>query len=155
MIYRQSLFLILIRHPFVCLPGKVHFFIEGVKKCSYQRSSYKLIYQGKSKRCLLKFTFPFDFHVTFTTNHWSNLEKCEDLFNVIIRPYLSPKKKELGYSEEQCSLIITDTFKDQENDEMKRLSTKNNCELVIVPHNLTNKFQLLDTSVNQAAKKFI
>ena len=52
----------------------------------------QLIYQAKSKRCLPKFTF----HVTFTPNHWSNLKKCEDLFKVIIFPYLSAKKKELG-----------------------------------------------------------
>ena len=32
-----------------------------------------LIYQGKSKRCLPKFTFPSDFHVTFITNNRSNL----------------------------------------------------------------------------------
>ena len=38
---------------------------------------------------------------------------------------------------------------------MKRLSTKNNCELVIVPHNLTNKLQSLDISIKQAAKKLI
>ena len=38
---------------------------------------------------------------------------------------------------------------------MERLSTKNNCEMVIIPHNLTNKFQPLDISVNQAAKKII
>ena len=38
---------------------------------------------------------------------------------------------------------------------MKQLSTKNKRESVTVPHNLTNKFQPLDISVNQAAKKFI
>ena len=38
---------------------------------------------------------------------------------------------------------------------MKRLCAKNNCELVIVPHNLTNKFQPLDISINQSAKKLI
>ena len=38
---------------------------------------------------------------------------------------------------------------------MKRLCAKNNCELVIVPHNLTNKFQPLDVSISQSAKKFI
>ena len=48
-----------------------------------------------------------------------------------------------------------DTFKGQDNEEMKRLCAKNNCELVIVPHNLTNKFQPLDISINQSAKKFI
>ena len=41
------------------------------------------------------------------------------------------------------------TLKDQENDEIKRLSTKNNCEPVIVPHNPTNKFQHLNTGVKQ------
>ena len=36
--------------------------------------------------------------------------KCEDLFKVIIFPYLSAKRKVLGY-----------TFKGQDNEEMKRL----------------------------------
>ena len=88
-------------------------------------------------------------------NHWYNLEKCEDLFKVIISPYLSAEKKSLGYPEEQQSLIIMDTLKGQDNKEMKRLYAKNNCELIIVPHNLTNKFQPLDTGINQSAKKFI
>ena len=63
-----------------------------------------------------------------TANHRSNLEKCEDLFNVIIFAYLLFKKKELGYLE-----LGRATFSDchgyfngHDNDEMKRLSTKNN-----------------------------
>ena len=91
----------------------------------------------------------------FSPNHWYNLENCEDLFKVIIFPYLSAERKELGYPEEQQSLIIMDTFKRQVNEEMKLLYLKNNCQLVIVPHNLTNKFQPLDISINQSAKKFI
>ena len=102
-----------------------------------------------------KFTFRSNFHVTFTPNHWSNLEKCEDLFKVIIFPYLSAKKKELGYPEDQRSLIIMDTFKGQDNEEMKRLFPESNCKLAIVPHNLANKFQSLGISINQSAKKFI
>ena len=46
----------------------------------------QLIYQSKSKRCLPKFTFLSNFHITFTPNYWSNLEKCEDIFKVIIFP---------------------------------------------------------------------
>ena len=52
---------------------------------------------------------------------------CEDLFKVIIFPYLSAKKKKLGYPEDQHSLIIIDTFKDQDNQEIKRLCAKNDC----------------------------
>ena len=48
-----------------------------------------------------------------------------------------------------------DTFKGQHNDTMKELCAVNHCEIVIVPHNLTNKFQPLDISVNKAAKSYI
>jgi len=115
----------------------------------------QLIYQGKTKRCLPKFQFPKEFHVTYTKNHWSNFEKCVDLFQRIIFPYLQKKKKELGYPDEQYSLIIMDTFKGQDNEEIKRLCNESRCELVIVPHNLTNKFQPLDLTINQKAKKFV
>ena len=47
------------------------------------------------------------------------------------------------------------TFKGQNNDTLKELCSKNNCEIVIVPHNFTNKFQPLDISVNKAAKTFM
>ena len=53
------------------------------------------------------------------------------------------------------SLIIMDTFKGQDNDEVAKLCRKNNCALIIVRHNLTNKFQSLDITVNKPAKRFI
>ena len=52
------------------------------------------------------------------------------------------------------SLILMDTFKQQDNDEVAKLCRKNNCALMIVPH-LTNKFQALDITVNKPAKSFI
>ena len=55
----------------------------------------------------------------------------------------------------QHALIIMDTFKGQDNDTLKRLCTENSCDVVIVPHNLTNNFQPLDLSINKAAKSFI
>ena len=48
-----------------------------------------------------------------------------------------------------------DTFKGQDNSILKGFCSKNRCEIVIVPHNLTNKFQPLDLTVNKAAKAFI
>ena len=53
------------------------------------------------------------------------------------------------------SLIIMDIFKGQDNDEVAKLCRINNCALIIVPHNLTNKFQPLDITVNKPAKSFI
>ena len=171
----SALFLNIDHTPLFCVsPGKYIFSSKGSKNVSIKGLDDKreiaatfvvsatgyflpiqLIYQGKSKRSSPKFTFLSNFHVTFTPNHWSNLEKCKDVFKVNIFPYLSAKKKELGYPEDQRSLIILDTFKGKGNEEMKQLCAKNSCELVIVPHNLTNKFQPLDISFNQSAKKFI
>ena len=101
----------------------------------------QLIYQGKSERCLPKYEFPESFSVSFTKNHCSNTEKSIQFFKEIIFPYLEKIKKEKKYPKEQHSLIIMDTFKGQDNDSLKELCSKNNCIVVIVPHNLTNKFQ--------------
>ena len=64
-------------------------------------------------------------------------------------------KEEKGYPKEQHSLIIMDTFKGQDNDTLKELCSENKYEIVIVPHNLTNKFQPLHISINKAAKAYI
>ena len=45
-----------------------------------------------------------------------------------------------------------DTFKGQDNAEIKALCLKDDCNMVIVPHNLTNKFQPLDIPINQKPK---
>ena len=49
-----------------------------------------------------------------------------------------------------------DTFKRQDNDTLKKLCPpENNCDVLIVLYNLTNKFQPLNLSVNEVAKSFI
>ena len=53
------------------------------------------------------------------------------------------------------SLIIMDTFTGQDKDVIFVLCEKHVCQVVIVLHNLTNKFQPLDITVNKPAKSFI
>ena len=48
-----------------------------------------------------------------------------------------------------------DKFKGQDNDTLKELCSEKKCEIIIVPQNLTSKFQPLDISVNTAAEVFI
>ena len=64
-------------------------------------------------------------------------------------------KRENGYPEKQYALIILDTFKGKDNYRLRELCSENYCEAVIVPHNLINKFQPIDISVNKAEKVFI
>ena len=53
------------------------------------------------------------------------------------------------------SLVIMDTFKRQDNEEVTKLCRENNCFVIIVSHNLTNKFQPMDITFNKPAKSFI
>ena len=117
----------------------------------------QLIFSGKTNPSIPNYDFLSFFNVTFTPNHWSRYENSVRLFKKIIFPYLKAKKEELGYPKEKYSLIVMDIFKGQDNAKIKiiALSLKNDYELVIVPHSLTNKFQPLHISINQKAKKFI
>ena len=109
----------------------------------------QFFYQGKTPRSLPRFDFPADFNVTFFDNHWSNTEKSIELFEKVIFPYLKQAKASLKHPKEQMSLIIMDTFKGQDKDVILDLCEKHVCQVVIVPHNLTNKFQPLDITVNK------
>ena len=71
----------------------------------------------------------------------------------IILQYLRAKKIELGYPQEQFSLIIMDLFKGQDNKEIKSFCLENNCK--IAPHNFTNKLQPFDLTINLKANKFV
>ena len=122
--------------------------------CTGEFLPIQVIYAGKTKRSLHKY-FPPSFSVTFTENHWLNTEKSVDFFKEIIFPYLEDMRRSKSCPLEQHALIIIDTFKGQDNDTLKKLCAENNCNVVIVPHNLTNKFQPLDLSVSKAAKSFI
>ena len=115
----------------------------------------QVIYEGKTKKCLPKYTFPASFDASFSENHWSNTEKSVSFFKKIVFPYFKNVRKAKGYPDEQMSLIIIDTFKGQGNDEAAKLCRRNNYALIVVPHNLTNKFQSLDITVNKPAKSFI
>ena len=81
--------------------------------------------------------------------------KHRELFQEIISRYLEDTKQSKSYPLVQHALIILDTFKGKDNDTLKKLCAESNCDVVIVPHNVTNKFQPLDLPVNKVTKSFI
>ena len=105
------------------------------------------------KQSLPKFNFPKLFLVSFSENHCSNTSNR--VFRDIVFPYLEKVKDEKCIPKEQYSLAIMDTFKGQDNRIIKELYHENFCEFFVVLQNLTNKVQLLDTSVNKSSKAFI
>ena len=77
--------------------------------------------------------------ITFSENHWSNTEKTISFFQKVVSSHFKNVRQAKGYPNDQVSLVIMDTFKGQDNDEeVAKLYHEN--VLIIVPHNLTNKF---------------
>lgn len=110
--------------------------------------SIQLTYEGKRKQCPPN----LDFHLILTLlSHQIAGQTCREMFQLIIFLYLSTKKKELCYTE-KLDAVIMDTFKGQDNNEVKQLCQENNCNLTIVFQGLTNMFQALHISVSQSAK---
>ena len=67
-----------------------------------------------------------------------------ELFKKVIFPYLKQAKSGLKYLKERMPLIIMDFFKGQDNDVILDLCEKHMCQVIVVSHNLTNKFQPVD-----------
>ena len=76
------------------------------------------------------------------------MEKAVEHFEKVIFPFFQKTKEVYNYPKEQMSLLSWTLLREE-------LCEKNFCEVVIVPHNLTNKFQPLDISVTKAVKSFI
>ena len=64
----------------------------------------QLIYKGKTNRCHPKFSFPLDWHITHSPNHWSNESTMLDYIKHIIVPYLWKTRENVG--EDKTALVI-------------------------------------------------
>ena len=80
-----------------------------------------------------------------------NTERSLSLFNKIFFSHWIFLRHRVGCQDDHIAL----PFKGQDIDFISNLCTDNNCAIVIVPYNLTSKFQSLDITVNKTAKCFI
>ena len=112
----------------------------------------QLIYQGTTNRCLPKVSFPGDWNVTCTANHWSNEETMKLYLTEILILYVTRKRNELKLAENHRALVIFDQFKGQVTASIFTLLEENNITIVLVPENCTDRLQPL---VNKPAKSFL
>ena len=114
----------------------------------------QLIYEGNTKRCLPDFDFPRNFNVTLTKTiglTWRKLLRIleKSFFHTYRKPKINITPKT------ECLYLLWKLLKVKITRFLKSCLQKSFCEVLIVPHNITNKFQPLDISVNKVAKSFI
>ena len=66
----------------------------------------QIIYKGKTPACIPKITFPPDWHVTYTANHWANEDTVLSYIYNILLPYIVNTRKELKLSHSFPALTI-------------------------------------------------
>ena len=110
----------------------------------------QLICSGKTKRCPPNFQFPLTFQIIKTENHRSNQTKAIKPFE----SYFSISGKIKSVKSRCCLLLPWIRLQDKITTKWENFMLKNSCEIVIIPHNLTNGFQPLEISVNKVAKCF-
>lgn len=116
---------------------------------------FQIIYQGKTRACLPQYTFPEDWDVTWTSNHWSNEEKMKQYLDKIIVPYVQATRSKLKLPPDYPALAIFDVFKGQVTDDVFAILRENNIHVVKVPANCTDRLQPMDLSVNKSVKEFL
>ena len=116
----------------------------------------QLIYEGKIPRCLPQgISFPDNFNLTFTPNHWSNEDKVIEHLEKVVFLFIVEKRKELSLPDERKAILVFDVFKGQKTESVQHLITDNNWVCVFVPANMTNYFRPLHLTVNGPAKQFL
>ena len=116
---------------------------------------FQVIYQGKTTASLPRYSFPDDWNVTYTPNHWSNEVKTLEYITKVILPYVEGKQTELKLQRDQPALVIYDEFKGQLTDAVHSLLDSNHIYVVKVPPNCTGRLQPMDLSANKSAKDFL
>ena len=93
----------------------------------------QLVYKGTTQKCLPKnVSFPKNWHITCSANHWSNETTMIAHLNHIIIPYINTKCKELSLDQGCPALAIFDVFKGQCTENVFRLLEENNILYVIM-----------------------
>ena len=86
---------------------------------------FQVLYEGKTEQCHPTSDFLQEFDVYHTPNHWANVETCIRFVTNAILPYAEATRKELGLGEEYVAIIISDSFRGHQEDDMKSLLLKN------------------------------
>ena len=101
--------------------------------------SIQLFYQGKMVRCHPIISFPENWDVWHSTDHWSNEETMIRYIKKIIAPFVSSKNEALKLDPAYSALAIMDGFRGQATDTVMDLLKENNIVAIRVPSNCKDK----------------
>ena len=112
----------------------------------------QLIYQGKTERCHPRVSFPSQWDVWHTDNHWANEVTTKRYIERILLPFVKKQRIDLKLENSHPALVLFDCFRGQTTEDVKAMLLKNNIISLQIPANCTDKLQPLDVSLNKPMK---
>lgn len=112
----------------------------------------QLIYKGKTDRCHPQISFPQDWDIWHTDNHWSNEVTTKRYIEKILLPFVVKQRVNLKLGSSHPALVLFDCFRGQTTEDVKAILQQNNILSIQIPPNCTDKLQPLDVSVNKPMK---
>lgn len=112
----------------------------------------QLIYKGKTNRCHPQISFPQQWDVWHTENHWSNEGTTKRYIQKILLPFVDQQRVKMKLESSHSALVLFDCFRGQTTEEVKAMLLQNNILSIQIPPNCTDKLQPLDVSVNKPMK---
>ena len=111
----------------------------------------QLLYAGKTDKCHPSTTFPEDWDIFHSPNHWSNEDTMLRYLDKIVIPYVSRVREQMG-KPDQKALVICDVFAAHRTQDVKAKLDEANMERLFVPAGCTGQLQPLDVAVNDQFK---
>ena len=93
------------------------------------------------------------FSLSANKTHYSNEEEALKFIDEMILSHVQKERTKLKYRN-QKALLIFDVFRGQTTDKIFKVLKDNRTLVSKVPANMTHLFQLLDLTVNKAAKDY-
>ena len=115
----------------------------------------QLFYEGKTERCHRHFTFPAEWDVWHTPNHWSNEETILRYLDKVFIPYTKRKRQEAGFPSTQKALLLFDVFRGHKEQSVFAKLDEANIDHIFIPPNCTDRLQPLDVAINKSIKSFM
>ena len=112
----------------------------------------QLIYAGTTNRCHTTVTFPDNWSITHSKNHWSNETTMLEFIATVLVPFMVKQREKLQLPLDQAGLAIFDVFAAHRTDAVLKKLEECNIKQVFIPGGCTGELQPLDVAVNGCFK---
>ena len=123
----------------------------------------QIIFTGKTVRCLPKthaarICLDYGFHLTMSTNHWSNLQTCQQFVRCILVPYFEHVVKEMGLPQSQKMIWLLDCWSVHKYEAFLTWMKKNTlafvfCLYQLIAHQSSNQHTLFFKDLSSVASQ--